>query len=93
MAKTKRAVVVTTEFKGVFFGYLEKEDGRTVTLSKARNCIHWTSEVRGFIGLAKSGPISGCRIGPAADTLKLHAVTSIIDATKEACKAWEKEIF
>ena len=93
MVKRKRAVVVTTEFKGVFFGYLEKESNRTVVLSKARNCIYWTSEVRGFIGLAKSGPLSGCKVGPAADTLKLHSVTSIIDATEEAIKAWEKEIW
>lgn len=31
MPKKKKAVVVTTEFRGVFFGYLEKEDGNSVT--------------------------------------------------------------
>ena len=87
MPKKKRPVVVTTEFRGVFFGYMEKEENTTVTLSGCRNCISWTSEVRGFAGLAITGPLDGCRIGPAASKMKLHKVTAILDCTKEAEEA------
>ena len=93
MKKKGKAVVVTTAHRGVFFGYLKKELGNTVTLTDAKNCISWTASVRGFIGLATTGPKVGCRIGPAADELKLHDVTSVITATKDAEKAWSKEIW
>ena len=85
----KNPVVVTTEFRGVFFGYLEKEnDDRSVVMTNVRNCIYWTSEVNGFGGLAVTGPLDGCRIGPPVPSLKLFQVTSIIDCTKKAEKSW-----
>jgi len=89
----KKAVVVTTEFRGVFFGYLAKSDGDVAELTGAKNCIYWTADVKGFIGLATKGPVSGCKIGPAAPRLKLNKVTAVIDCTKEAEEAWNKEIW
>ena len=94
----KQPVVVTTEYRGVFFGYLESEEiigeGEdlcvTVELKKARNCIYWDASVKGFLGLAANGPGDQCRIGPAADELKLYKVTSIAKATPKAAKNWEK---
>ena len=93
MPKKKRPVVVTTEFRGVFFGYVEEEDGNTVTLMGCRNCLHWTAEVRGFAGLSVTGPKKGCRIGPTVTRIKLNKVTAILDCTKEAEEAWKKEIW
>lgn len=84
-----KAVVITTSHRGVFFGYLEKEEGTTVTLTKARNCIYWSSDVRGFVGLSVTGPTGDCKIGPAAQRIKLHDVTSILDASDKAVEAWE----
>lgn len=43
----KKPVMVTTESKGVFFGYLEGEEGENVTLTNVRCCIFWSSAMRG----------------------------------------------
>lgn len=92
--RTQRAVVVTTEHKGVFFGYLVKDNGKTsVELRNARNCISWTENVKGFVGLAVSGPKDGSRVGPAAPTMTLYGITSVLGCTDEATAAWESSKF
>jgi hypothetical protein len=84
----KRPVLVTTEYRGVFFGYADKTDGDTIKLERARNCIYWSSDVQGFLGLASRGPTKSCRIGPAAD-IELRKVTSVTEVTPAAVDAWE----
>lgn len=85
----EQAVLVTTEHRGVFFGYATKTDGKTIELTRARNCIYWPSSNQGFLGLAKMGPMDGARIGPAADAITLHGVTCVARCTPEATLAWE----
>jgi len=87
---TPPAVLVTTAHRGVFFGYLTGKVDKTVTLKNARNCIYWSSDVRGFIGLAATGPSNLCRIGPRAD-IELNDVTSIVAVTPEAAAKWEAQ--
>lgn len=92
MSKAKeRPVLVTTEFKGVFFGYLSgsPEDGQPVQLARARNCIYWSSDVRGFMGLAVAGPSKNCKVGPAVSSIELRKVTAIVEVSEEAAKKWE----
>ena len=98
MAKTKsateglgRPVLVTTIHRGVFFGYLDGAPGETVTLRQARNCLYWSDDVRGFMGLAASGPSKSCRVGPAVPELTLMGVTSIVGCTAAAAEAWEAQ--
>ncbi len=86
---TRRPVLVTTEHKGVFFGYLDSQKGTTVKLKGARCCVYWTAENRGFMGLASHGPTSGARVGPAVD-IELMGVTSVSDCTPMAVESWEK---
>jgi hypothetical protein len=86
--KQERAVVVTTEHRGVFFGYAADTAGETINLRAARNCLYWSSGVKGFMGLAATGPDKACRVGPAAD-IELRGITSVIACTDEAVKAWE----
>lgn len=86
--KTERAVIVTTEHRGVFFGYATDTDGEQIVLKRARLCLYWSSDCKGFMGLAATGPTSGCRIGPAAD-ITLRKITSVLEATPEAVKRWE----
>lgn len=83
-----RPVVVTTANRGVFFGYAENTDGETIKLSRARNCVYWSADVKGFIGLAATGPTASCRIGPAAD-LTLRNITCVLECTPAATQAWE----
>jgi hypothetical protein len=88
--KKERAVVVTTEHRGVFFGYATNTDGETVSLKRARLCLHWSADVKGFMGLASGGPTNGCRIGPAVEEIELRKITSVIAVSADAVKAWEK---
>jgi hypothetical protein len=85
----ERAVLVTTEHKGVFFGYATETKGETIDLRGARCCIYWAADVRGFMGLAASGPSKGCRIGPAVD-MEVRDITSVVECTPEAIAQWEK---
>lgn len=89
---TERPVLVTTEHRGVFFGYATKTDGDTIVLSRARNCIYWSSDVQGFMGLAAKGPSTSCKIGPAAD-IELRAITSVVEVTPEAADKWNNAKF
>jgi hypothetical protein len=84
-----RPVLVTTEFRGVFFGYAEDTSGETVTLTNARNCIYWSAGTGGFLGLASGGPANGSRIGARVGRVELRKVTSVAEVTAAAVEAWE----
>lgn len=84
----ERAVVVTTQHRGVFFGYAADTDGDIIKLRAARNCLYWPNENKGFMGLAAVGPVRGARVGPAAD-ISLRDITSVIECTEDAVRAWE----
>ena len=86
--KKERAVLVTTQHRGVFFGYATDTHGATIALRAARCCIYWPAGNKGFLGLAAQGPQSGARVGPAAD-LELRDITCVAECTPEAVKAWE----
>jgi hypothetical protein len=88
----KQAVLVTTEFRGVFFGYVKNNNNlpAEITLTDARNCIYWAASVGGFLGLASSGPDSNCKIGAQVQELTLYKITSVTPCTTEAAEKWEK---
>ncbi len=89
MKSVERAVMVTTEYRGVFFGYAKKTSGDTIRLERARNCVYWSSDCKGFMGLASTGPTSSCRIGPPC-TIELRKITAVLEVAPEAVAAWEK---
>jgi hypothetical protein len=74
-AKAERAVLVTTAHRGVFFGYAKDTGGASIA-------------TKGFLGLAATGPIGECRVGPPAD-IELRDITCVAECTAEAVKAWE----
>lgn len=88
---TKKPVLVTTEFRGVFFGYVEDDSKlpEKITLSNARNCVYWESAVHGVFGLASTGPTGGCKIGPRLPSFTAWKVTSVTECTPEAAEKWE----
>lgn len=89
MAKNSEiAVVVTTSHRGVFFGYTSDYSGDAIALRDGRNCLYWSTDVKGFAGLAATGPTKNCRIGPSVD-IEIRGITSVMKATPEAVKAWE----
>jgi hypothetical protein len=87
----ERFVVVTTAHRGVFAGVVvswEPEHKRAV-LRDARNCLYWSADVKGVVGLVAQGPSAGCRIGPAAPQIELLDVTAVLDCTAQARARWE----
>jgi hypothetical protein len=84
----EKAVLVTTAHRGVFFGYATDVTGSTIKLRSARNCISWSSDMKGFLGLANPGPSKSCKIGPAAN-IELRDITCVAECTPEAVAAWE----
>lgn len=85
-------VLVTTEYRGVFFGELADGadfEARTLTLQSCRNAIYW-SGTRGFLGLASHGPEPDSKIGTTAPEVLLHGVTSVSVCTAAAAKVWRE---
>lgn len=87
-ATTKlRPVLVTTANRGVFFGYASKTDGDTIKLRDARNCLYWSKQCGGFMGLAANGPVGDSRVGAKAD-IEIRNITSVSEVAEAAAKVW-----
>lgn len=84
-----RPVLVTTEYRGVFFGWAEDPTGDTITLTNARNAIYWSAKTGGFLGLASEGPGTGSRIGAVVCRIELRKITSVSEMSDAAVSAWE----
>lgn len=92
VSKKNKAVLVTTEFRGVFFGYV-KDDTQLpaeITLTGVRNCIYWSSDVGGFLGLSSNGPTASCKISKRASELTVYKITSVSQVEDGAVEKWEK---
>lgn len=89
--RKRRAVLVTTAHRGVFFGYMaSKVKKEHVTLTRARNVVYFDSATKGFLGLVANGPTTGCRIGPCAvDKSTLFDITGVFTVSAEATKKFE----
>lgn len=89
---TNRTVplVVTTEKKGVFFGYGKPTTAKEIVITKARMCVYWSQKVKGVVGLAATGPVYDCRVSLAIPKLHLREVTAVMECSPEAAAAWEK---
>lgn len=85
----ERAVIVTTAHRGVFFGYAKATGGETIELKRARLCVYWSADCKGFMGLAANGPTDSCRIGPPAD-IELRNITAVLEVSADAVAAWER---
>lgn len=83
----ERFVIVTTAHRGVFGGYTSNISGATIKLRDARNCIYWSEDMKGFMGLANMGPSKTCKLGPKA-TITLKNITAVIEVTLEAENKW-----
>lgn len=86
-----RYVLVTTQYRGVYYGrltaYDEKE--RQCVLEDARMAIRWGT-TNGVDELAVTGPTSSSKIGARAPKVWLPGLTSISDCTEAAVAAWSK---
>lgn len=83
----ERAVIVCTEYKGVFFGYATDTSGDNIKLRDARMAIYWGTTA-GVMELAKSGPTPKSKISSPAD-MEARKITSIFEVSPEALVKWE----
>lgn len=86
----ERPVVVTTSYKGVFFGYTTDSTGEQITLKRARLCVYWSTDMKGFMGLVAFGPSANCKIGPPVAEIDVRSVTSVMEVGEEAEQKWLK---
>jgi len=91
MATTKKAAIVTTDHRGVFFGYLPTDytPGQPdIILTKVKVAIRWGT-TKGLGQLAATGPTSTSRIGAEVPSWELRGVESVLTLTQEAEAAWK----
>lgn len=84
-------VIVTTEHRGVFFGYMNPKsvNDEQIELRRSRLCVYWSADVKGFMGLASGGPTKSCRIGPQVKSITLRKITAVLAVEEKAVVAWE----
>lgn len=87
----KRFVLVTTDKRGVFAGYLESQDDDRIVLAQGQNCLFWSTATHGVFGLAAVGPQEGSRVGPPVSRLELVGVTAIADCSDAARETWQSQ--
>jgi hypothetical protein len=85
----ERAVVVCTDKRGVFFGYATDTESDPIRLTRPRMCVYWDGATRGVLGLAATGPTSGCRVTRAPPAIELRGITAVIECSDDAVMAWE----
>ncbi|MEM7133684.1 MAG: hypothetical protein AAF702_45740 [Chloroflexota bacterium] len=88
--KQEKYVMVTTQWRGVFAGFLvrEDEDKRIVELREIRCAIDWETK-GGFLELTDVGPNEKSIIGNRALAAKLQGITGIFECSDKAKEAWQ----
>ena len=81
-----KAVLVCTEYRGVFFGMSEDTSGDTIRLTNCKMAIHWGT-TRGVQELAATGPTKSSKIG-APCVAEIRKVTAVFEVTPEATEKW-----
>ncbi len=90
---SRKPVLITTQHRGVFFGYIEPgtENDDPITVTEKQMCTYYSKAMRGVFGLAVHGPDKDCKIGPPVKEAKIKNITSVVECTDEAAKNWKKE--
>lgn len=84
---TERPVLVTTEHRGVFFGYAADTKGSVIDLKRARMAISFGT-TRGLMELCESGPTSRSKISARAD-IEVRKITAVFEVSADAAAKWE----
>src|ERR1700733_1515128 len=91
-AEGERPVIVCTEHRGVFFGYVTGETMGVdpIKLRGARMAIYWAT-TKGVMELAEVGPNTRSKISARA-TIEVRKVTAVFEVTDQAMEAWESAV-
>ena len=85
----ERAVIICTEYRGVFFGYAEDTTKDVIHLRAAIMAIYWGT-TKGVMELAHTGPTDKTKTSSPAD-IEIRKITSVFEVTKEAEESWKKK--
>lgn len=86
-----RKAIVTTKYRGVFYGDVVARDGHTVDMDNCIMVIYWGTE-KGLFQLAEYGPSTGSRLSSVCPSCTLLDITGVFDVTPEAAKVFSKAI-
>lgn len=91
--KKEKAVVVTTEYRGIFFGYVidDKKVPEKIVLKNARMCVSFSSTHRGVMGLSSVGPNDKCKVSFAVPKFTAWKITAVLECSDEAVRGWEAQ--
>lgn len=84
--KKLRPVIVTTEYRGVFFGYASDTKGDVIELNDARMIIYWGT-TRGIPQLCETGTTSSTKLSAKAD-VEVRKVTAVFEVSEQAEKSY-----
>ena len=84
----KQAVIVTTSYRGVFFGYTDDSTGDRISLTDARMILYWSADIGGFMGLAAVGPTPACKISKSC-SIEVRSITSVCAVSPDALSRWK----
>lgn len=91
--KNMTLVIVRAYGAGVYFGYLEKQTGKEVTLRNARNIYYWDGAAT-LLQMANEGVAKpeNCKFTMPVDTIHLTDAVAIIPVTAAAAEILNKVI-
>jgi len=91
-AAAERPVIICTDKRGVFFGYVagDTKGKDPIDLLRARMCVFWSTATKGVLGLASTGPADGSRVGAAVPKIELRGITCVIECEPAAVERWER---
>jgi hypothetical protein len=91
-AKTSRPVVVFTQWKGVFFGYVEgsREETYGKDILSLKNCkmlINFRNG-KGVFQVTSEGPVGNCLVSSVCPEIEIRGITGVSEVSPEAEKVW-----
>jgi hypothetical protein len=86
-----RRVVITTSFRGVYYGTLTERHGDQCLLSDARMVIYWGT-TDGVDELAAKGPTPKSKLGAIVGSVLLFGLTSVAEVSGDAEAVWTTRV-
>jgi hypothetical protein len=87
-----KPVLAVSGNRDIVFGYVEDDQdmfAEKIALKKARTCLWYSDDMRGFTGLAIDGPSDTCRISFELEGLYyLHNVKRLLDVSAKSISKW-----
>ena len=94
MNEELRPVLAVSKHRDIIFGYVPKDfqlgTDEKISMKNARQGVYYSSDMRGFSGLAVQGPSNSCKVSFSVDEFTLLGCVRLLDCTEEAAKKWEQ---